>query len=445
MILTIILCILLLTLISFCYFVFNRNILSPTFICSVMYFLSTVLLILYYKTWNMSMSPTTVIVIWLSLIFMLMGEFCAENRVHVSHRLMSAVTRYDSFGKEIILSNSLQWICFLFISVTAVLYYQEVVKVVANSAYAHSQYGQVYSFFMQAYWARYLEDANIAYPVQQMFTASSVLASYMIYVFIYNKIVVKRKKFDFLQIASAVVYVITTLLFGGRSNMLNFFIYIIFTIMLVSAKNNNWHFTSNFKTLMKVLGIAVATAIGFYYAGYLTGKATHYNNFFDNIANYFSSSIYGFNEYIKSPSKFVNYGDSGFGVYTLSGLYSFLRNFFSKLPNNIVSLEFIQCGNYLTNIYTPLRRYIQDFGYMGNFIIMFFLGYFYKRLIGLSRDKNSSHFQIIVAATFIFPLFFMSVEERFFMNIVTIRSVYVLIYMFIFYRFFFASLSTQAK
>ena len=179
-----------------------------------------------------------------------------------------------------------------------------------------------------------------------------------------------------------------------------------------------------------LLGAALSL-LAFYFAGLLTEKSLHYNNFFDNFANYFSSSIYALNCFIKFPEDFS--GQSFAGIYTFTGIYSSFRKIGISVPEPIFILEYIKCGDYLTNIYTPLRRYYQDFGLLGDSLIMFLLGFLYTRILLSNKRKYTSGIIIIISAYIYQPLFFMCIEERFFMNIIVTTTIQMIVFFIVLY------------
>lgn len=385
-------------------------------------------MLLYAAQWNVDLSFSTILLIGVALIGVFLGEV-AGTKI----RLFSINTVPREEVNYIYLSKKASAICAIFVMITAILYYREIVKIAANSAYANSVYGQAYSFLMQVRWAKILEGANVAYYVQQMFTCAEAIACILLYILIHNKVQYKKMGGNIFAYGAIAGYIITSFMTTGRAKMLSFFIYAICVWLILNAKKKNWVFKNNIKLFARAVMVVGVAILLFYLAGLLTEKSLHYDNFFDNFANYFSSSLYALDQYMKKPQEFGTTTDF-FGIHTLSGIYSFLRKLFPSIPKSVVVLEYIKCGKYLTNIYTPLRRYLQDFSWTGVFIIMFVTGYVYKRLVWLNKNKASSPLYCVFAAYFLFPLFFISIEERIFMDVVMIRSVYNVFYLVLVYQ-----------
>lgn len=406
----------------FVYNVFNRELLSPTFICVAMYLLSSFMLLFYVKTWNFDLSTKTEVVILIGLLSVFLGEL-AGTKVRVGLKLGKNIENDSS--KPIIMKKTALYLCFAFVSLTAVLYLREIRNIAANSAF-----GEMYSFMMTVRRTKAADGVNVSYYVQQMFTLSEAIVCVLTYILMNNRLKYGEKKGTKIIVITIAIYIVNTFMTTGRAKMLNFFIYVLCCWIIIYAQKRNWAFRGNIKIFGKIILIAGMAISLFYFAGFLTEKSLHYDNFFDNFANYFSSSIYALNEYLKNPSNF-NSGTSFFGSYTLSGICSLLRTLGFKIPANNIVLEYIPCGKYVTNIYTPLRRYVQDFGILGEAFVMFFIGYGYKRL--LWKNKVSEGFFCIVTSYFYFPLFFISIEERLFMDVIMTRSIYTMIYLYLVY------------
>lgn len=420
--------VLLLALLMIAYLIFNREILSPSVICVCMYFLSAFIMLFYCNEWGVDLSLSTIALIVIALLGVLLGELVGSKI-----RVIDFNVKPKKEISIIWLSKSNSVFCLMFMLITAVLYYRELITIAANSAYANSVYGQAYSFLMQVKYAKILEDANVAYYVQQMYTCCEAVACVLVYILLHNKILYGKMRGNLYAYLTIVIYIATSFMTTGRAMMLNFFIYILCIWLVLIAKKKEWVFNNNIKLFGKGLAIIGVAISLFYLAGFLTEKSLRYDNFFDNFANYFSSSLYALDQYMKNPATFRGESDF-FGIHTLSGIYSLLRTLGIKIPSSIVALEYIQCGKYLTNIYTPLRRYLQDFSWGGVFLIMFLVGYGYKRLIWLNKKQQCSPIYCIFTAYFIFPLFFISIEERIFMDIVMARSIYTFFYLIFIYQ-----------
>lgn len=406
------------------YSIFHKEITSPTFIVCVGFFMSCFIMLFYYSSWNVDFSLMTGLYIFIGIASLFFGELAAGKI-----RVLKAKSKPQFVNEVIHVKGIVIAACTIIAIVTALLYYRAIVMIDATYG---SLFGATASMLMRVRKIKNSVGASVPSYIQQMYSLSGAIAAILSYTQIHNAMFAKKKVNLFAWIP-VVIFVINSLFTTGRTGLLNFFIYLLFVWLILRAKKQNWIFNNNYKAVFRGFGIFLLAITAFYLAGMLTEKSFHYDNMFDNIANYFSSSIYAFNDYVKHPSEFVA-SNQFLGAHTFSGIYSFLRKFGFSIPDDIVALEYINCGKYVTNIYTALRRYIQDFSVFGMSIIMALIGFFYKKLVNLNKMDSSTPLTCILTSWFMFPLVFMSVEERVFMDVFIIRSVYQIIYMYFAYQ-----------
>ena len=89
-----------------------------------------------------------------------------------------------------------------------------------------------------------------------------------------------------------------------------------------------------------------------------------------------------------------------------------------------------------TNIYSAIRRYIEDYGILGHFFITFFLGIFYGIFFDYTVYNKKKNFLLIMYATFSFPIYEFSIEERVLQFLVPSGFLNNFIFMGVVYYFF---------
>lgn len=401
----------------------HGNLLSPTLIVSAVFFLSCGLMLLLYRRWDVDFLPETGIVIAVALICMLLGEQAASLLLCRQQPAISYNTGLD----RIRIGNAALIIFFVFSVFTLCMYIAESKKMVAGSELITTAEGQSLSFLRLVREVQVREGRNVAYYVQHMYTFLMSLAHVLLYVVIYNLIFHREIIRSALPVLTIVFYLITSTMTGGRTDILHFFAYSIVIFVLLYYQKYGISHAVNKRLMIMVLVPGCGAVLLFFLSGTMTGKTIEYDSLIDNFANYFSSSIYALNEYIREPERFAPETDS-FGIHCFFGIYTVLRKLGLQIPEPIVPLEFITCGKYETNIYTALRRYLQDFGMAGLALIMAGLGALYKGLFRLISIVRCSDLMIILVSMICYPLFFMSIEERFFLSVVTTKTVYQIIY-----------------
>jgi oligosaccharide repeat unit polymerase len=167
----------------------------------------------------------------------------------------------------------------------------------------------------------------------------------------------------------------------------------------------------NKKSTWKVLfagvsGILLFIVI-FILAGFFRGWRTNKLSIWYNISQYTGGSIPALNDYLLNPRPPNGY----FGENTLFGIYSLLRKLGFNYPAFYPPYEFTRFYDMGTNVYTAIRRYLEDYGYFGLYLIMMFLGFFYSLFFLIAKKRND--FLLLLYAGVFFPIVELSIEERF--------------------------------
>lgn len=422
------LCIILLINCIISYNIFEKRFISPSVITNFVFLFSSVFLLFYSKPLDFELDIRTFLLIIFSNFAVFIGEYISfrlKQKDYIKWRNLS----------DFKIGNAMYFIGFVIVLGSFGIYLNDVIQL------SISKFGSAIGFIVNAKILKVTGDFKVSFLAGQGYLASEIIVDLFIFSLL-KSIVFEKKviKNPFLYF-SVLIYILNVLITATRSRILNLFIYtfVLFFIMNYSNKKQIKKSTNGtFKMLLKSVPIFAALLILFYFAGSLTGKIDSYNNIGENLLNYCGMSIYNLNYYIRNANEAIfNSSNTFFGIHTLSGPYSFFRGFGFDIPDDIIALEYIQSNLVLGNVFTPLRRYFQDFGLLGTFIISGFIGFLYGWLINVSIRKSNSLIAILTAY-FVYPIFFWSIEERFFMDVLLInRTIYILFYFILFSRLFF--------
>ena len=410
------------------YIFFDRNILSPSVIATAMFLLSSVIAALNVDIWRFSISPETVIFIIVSLIAFSLGEFLLH--LMICRRKISKNTNIDNHPFK----PSFFFIAIISFVILIILfaYYKETLRVAKEAGYKSNQSGAL----MLAYARVAVLNSKGTYSSRSGLVGIGVMfaratAYVLSYVFLQNKIIYKQKGY-FRILVPVILYLPIIVLSTGRTD----FIYFITVWLIVGSvfylKDKKW----NPRYSIRIVFFAVIGIILFLTAFVIAGSFKSdklAKNIFSTISFYSGMSIPSLDYYL------VNYVPSNnevFGEHTLFYLYSILRKFDSSIPKLYAPLEFVSFNGVRGNVYTALRRYFQDFNYLGLFLIMFFLGFLYSYMFARFRNKNNN-LGILFYASILAPVVEISIEERFFMMILTPATLYTLFFMFIEFKIIF--------
>ena len=175
-----------------------------------------------------------------------------------------------------------------------------------------------------------------------------------------------------------------------------------------NKRKKNWHI---FKYAIVLLAVLVTVFYGL-------GKAKGYTSNFERmIGIYGGSGLYNFNIYLHNFSgRDLQLGNSTFS--TLQNTLRALGLIDGKYSNILVVDEMIvhySSNGYIydSNVYSAMRPYLEDFGYLGMFIYPFIMGAFFELLYWFSKTYIFG-FSWICYALLIYPVLFFTILEQFF-------------------------------
>ena len=174
-------------------------------------------------------------------------------------------------------------------------------------------------------------------------------------------------------------------------------------------------FRSNLKIIIKVFIMLIIIVLLFFLLG-VTKKYT--SSFFDQICIYCASGLNNFNIWIKDFNDPLLYGNSTFTTF-LGSLGVLLSPFGVELGGSVEQIDsFISYVtsdgyHYLTNIFSALKPYVEDFGYFGMILFPFILGILYQWLYMQAKRSKCGLFWIIYAMLLYSVIYFPILEQFF--------------------------------
>ncbi|WP_427114298.1 O-antigen polymerase [Megasphaera sueciensis] len=260
--------------------------------------------------------------------------------------------------------------------------------------------------------------------------AQSITYFYL-YIIIYNAIFTGFKRNQLLMLIPVCFYIPFIILTTGRMALMIMIIYCVVTIGVLYPKK----YGQSIKVRLKLLGIlsmaGLFFTIVFLLLGFFTGKVIGENRTpFIIFSHYAGLSIPALDALLNKSIIVSNY----IGSNTMLGIYRIANGLGMHLPEVQIFLPFTQFNHIDTNVYTAMGRYICDFGYIGMMMVMWILGVLYTSLYTLVMSNKVRPFLIILYATYSFPLFLSSIDERFFLDILGTSLIYTIIISLILYQ-----------
>lgn len=272
-----------------------------------------------------------------------------------------------------------------------------------------------------------------------LFTASFTYICILIYfqnVFLAKKSIIKNG----IYLTPIIFYIPILILSGGRMGLLNLSIYILIVGAVLYEKRNNFSQKSKIKVIVACVAAGILFLMLFLVFGFFTGKVSlHGRGPFDIIAHYGGLSAPALSIYLNSISLETPY----IGLTTLWDIYKKISILGLDLPKSVTFLNFVHFNGVTTNVYTAMRRYIEDYGFLGMYMIMFFLGMLYTSIYKYVKFISRSNITLAFYASIALPLFFSINDDIFFSHVIRTTTVYQFIVMFAFYKLIMAYSSKE--
>lgn len=407
------------------YMLTNKDVISPWFISCGMYIASLLVVIINENNWGLDITGDTFITIFVALFSLGMGDLFArslygkikKNNINQSKEI------FNTALKPIIISKKYLIVMISIMLVTLVIQFKELYRL---SIMAGNTEGYAKMF---EYGRKMLSQYGNSTLLSLALATCSSISNFIAFIIIYNKINLKKQRVGILYIIILAIYIMQLILTTGRQNFIQFATAIIAMIfILIQRKYKNKDI--NKKLITIGISTIVLFLIVFFALGNLTNKS--FLGFNRTISLYLGGSIIGLDQYLNSPKIQPTY----FGENTLFGIYAALKMIKINVPSLYAPLEMIFIGHDGVNIYTPLRRYIQDFSYIGMIFIMFYIGFIYTSVLIYIRNKKYVGSLIVIFAMFFYVITEIAIEERFFMMVVSFHGLYKSLIVVLLFWFF---------
>ena len=277
-----------------------------------------------------------------------------------------------------------------------------------------------------------IEHELVVYPTRSMVYANYVAQTFAfcyIFIFIkdiiYNGIRISNVKYLFPVLMYIPFIVMTT----GRILILGLVTYTLTIFTILFYQKHDFNLNSRLKALCMLIIGGCSFIILFLVLGNFTGKTvTLERTPLVIISHYAGLSIPALDVWLKD----VWVENQYIGSYTLNNIYRILMRLGFDLPPVDIFLPFTQFYNIDTNVYTAMGRYIRDFGYLGMCCLMYILGACFTWAYQYSSRSNNPYI-IMLYGSVSYPLFLMSIEERFFIDIFGMPLIYMMAFLYFIY------------
>ena len=203
-------------------------------------------------------------------------------------------------------------------------------------------------------------------------------------------------------VLEVLMYLVTVLATAGRFSMICLCFY-----MLVLWRINSGYLHNRNKVNREMIKKLAYSLIGIYSLFLLAGVFTHRFeegfSFFQQIARYTSSSLYGLNEvFIGFNYDITNFGRNSLGIFgqILLGTQPYVNRGYYIMSNNLTS-----------NIYTGLVPLLDDFGVVGSLICIVVFGYIFSKKYKECKNKlNGVKLIVFGSLAYLYPCIWININ-----------------------------------
>ncbi|MCI8359890.1 MAG: oligosaccharide repeat unit polymerase [Clostridiales bacterium] len=412
----------------------NRNILSPWTIVCAMFTLSAFFAMINVNKWGYTIDAATVLIILSALAVFGVAH---QLILHFMEKRRAVIYRGRTFCpmskcRTAVLHTPIQLpitqmllVCgVLFVMLLFYFYKTYQLSLTAGNP------GGLSSML------KYVREAVLNFgtigKLGNIFAVIAQAAGYVFsFIFLYNLIWCGWKWQDILLAVPLVILMAFRVLSAARDGFIIDIAYLLIVGCVLYQQKKRWNYWNTVKIILLGAAALCLFLVIFRLTGLMKDSGTG-TSMFSSISKYIGFSIPGFNDYVLNPRADTGY----FGDHTLLSVYSVLRQLGLDLPQLSIHHDFVAFPGIESNVYSCLRRYIEDYGYLGMYVIMAGLGALYSALFHTVQSRPDSNFLLIVYANLSYSLFMCAIDDQFLLYVFSTTFLYLMIFIGAFYYFF---------
>lgn len=401
------------------------DILSPWVISIGMVLISCIFAVLYSKKWEINIGSYSVIIIVLSLFLFGIGELFVELLNELYYKNTNGLVSSRD-NNNLLLINIPIKITYSIIALLVVFLFYYAIRIYKISLIGGNKEG----FAGMLHYARDVlitSGNHVGRLGNHMMIFAEAATSIYLLAFINNIVLKQYSTKTLLNLCPVIIYFFFGILSTGRTFIIKLFAMALIYYFIMDSKRQNWKKTS----ITKILVMGGLSLVVFFILFTILGvlKGTSANGMFDKIAFYTGLSIPSFDYFVQT----YDHNNIILGEETLYGIHSILRKIGIFIPERARHLEFVYFSGVRGNVYMSFRRYLNDYGLFGLFLIQFSLGVLYKSLYTLLKRTKHFNVVLILYGFLFYPLVMQGIDELILSSMLNTSVVYLAVYVSILY------------
>lgn len=400
------------------YTIFKKDIMSPSFLLCIGYFISCLSAIYNIQSWNVEVGLYTDFIYFLGILSFIAGEIFVER---ISSRNVKRLEcRQAAVFSEIKIGSIKYLFCVLVCVIILILTYREVVRI-ANLNFA--DWGNLLYNYKRNVIDSGLDDSNMSNMVVQLNKVTKGFAFVFLFIFINNMFALKdstirRKISNAKYLVPPVIYILQCTVKGGRFNSVALIIGAVFLFYFLWRLKVGWSKEIKFKYILNVILVIIGVFAIFWLSRELVGRMSSDTSAIGYLTRYLGGGPALFDKYLNDP------------IYLHDGVhetFAGLLQSFDKLGFIDVTVrtshEFrtASTGIIIGNAYSALRNYYHDFGIFGvmimNFLLSVIFSGVYYRMKNTITSPNKNRFTMILYSSMIYIVIFQFFTDYLFSHI----------------------------
>ncbi|ETA81773.1 hypothetical protein T472_0204605 [Youngiibacter fragilis 232.1] len=412
----------LLVMLIISFFINKFDLLSPWLISISVFIISLLFVILNKDNWDISLSPYTVLIIIIAVLSIGIGETFARFVFRDT-----SPTLIPKAQNRMKIPRLINFFVYMFSVVVLIWYYLRMREIAGIVGYSSGQ-----QLLIQYARLGILQYGISVGPVLAVATFLLRALSYVYtFIFLYNFYMFNKSriKSEVYYLLPSIMYLVQYSLSGSRGAIIEYFTYVIILIGIFLIKTKKSNIETN-KRIAKyaVLGLLVFFIV-FIFLGNLKGwKGADVKSL---LSIYTGGSILAFDNYLNLPKVPNEY----FAEETLVGVNNLLSRIgiYEREFSRVLEFTVID-GKITTNIYTSIRRYIQDFGVFGMIIVQIIIGFFFGALYSKIKKSKRFNYVVIFYSILFMSVIYQSIDEQFLTTFLSTTQIFTVLFTYTFYR-----------
>jgi len=405
----------------------NGDPFAPVPLSFEMFFISAFIALLNQNKWGVKLSYITVVII-------IIGLLCFSISAMIVNYLMIKIKKNEvkkNVGRPIIVSTFTVVLVTIYSIIITGIVLKKTMEI-ANSISGNINISNMMHLVRNAY---IFQDASLGLIPSILGFSVTGLGYVFTYIIIYNFIFWGGKYVKKVYYIPCLIYLIEGALSSGRTYLIKWIVTIVTLIVILIYKKYNIKVLKVGK-IIKIMIYGILAIVIFFIVFQILGIFTQKTgklNTWDMLSIYLGSSIPALDYSI------INYipGERFFGEESFYGLYGLLNHLGMDIPNDILHLPFIYFENgYSSNVYTSLRTYIYDFGFIGMCFVQILLGIFFSIYYNLIKRFNLNYIWILIYGMFNYGLAMQGIEDTFMRSFMSLTQIFSIVFIIIFYKLF---------